>query len=62
MKYLIACQDLENDCDKVIEAKNAKELMKKLAKHVNDEHMIKEEQLREPNMIRKIKSSIKIEY
>jgi predicted small metal-binding protein len=55
----IACRDVEQNCDCIIEGESEEDLMKKAAEHAVKDHGYKEENVMTSEMKEKIRSHIK---
>jgi predicted small metal-binding protein len=61
MTQTLACKDLGMDCPFVAKADTEEELMEKAGKHGKEVHGYTDEQLNDPDMVKKIKAVIKKE-
>ncbi|GAG05918.1 unnamed protein product [marine sediment metagenome] len=61
MAKTMACQDLGVDCSYVAHGETEEELMADVAKHAKEVHRYTEEQLKDPEMMKKVKTAIKTE-
>ena len=59
MGYTLACKDLGVDCSYVAEGKNMKDLMNKAVKHGKKVHGYTDEQLKDPELLKKVKAAVK---
>ena len=61
MGLTLACRDLGTDCHYVARGKNEEELMEVMNKHAKEGHNFTDEQLRDPELAKKVKAAIKKE-
>ena len=61
MAKTMACQDLGVACSYVAHGETEDELMADIAKHAKEVHGYTEEQLEDPEMMKKVKAAIKTE-
>ena len=61
MVLTFACRDVGVDCDYVVRGNNEEELMANMAKHAKAVHDFTDEQLKDPEMMKKAKAVIKKE-
>ena len=61
MAMTLACRDLGENCHYVAGGETEKELMADADKHAKEVHGFTDEQLKDPEMMKKIKASIKKE-
>ena len=61
MAMTLACKDLGVDCPHVAHGENEGELMANAGKHAKQVHNYTDEQLSNPEMVKKIKAAIKSE-
>ena len=61
MALTLACKDLSSDCPYVAHGETEKELMADVAKHAKKVHSYTDEQLKDPEMMKKVKAAIKKE-
>lgn len=61
MAMTLACQDLGTDCSYVAHAKTEEELMANMGKHAKSVHGFTDEQLKDPEMMKKAQAAIKKE-
>lgn len=61
MAMTISCRDTGADCDYVARGETEEELMADVMKHGKEVHGFTEEQLKDPEMMKKIKAAIKRE-
>ena len=61
MAKTMACQDVGVDCPHVSRGETEEELMADVAKHGKEVHDYTEEQLKDPEMMKKVKAAIKTE-
>lgn len=59
MAMTVSCRDTGADCDYVARGETEEELMADVMKHGKEVHGFTEEQLKDPEMMRKIKTAIK---
>lgn len=61
MGMTLACRDSGIDCDYVTRGETVEEIMQDIAKHAKNVHGYTDEQLKDPELLEKIKSLIKTE-
>ncbi|GAG65512.1 unnamed protein product [marine sediment metagenome] len=61
MAKTMACRDVGVDCSYVAHGETEEELMADIAKHGKEVHGYTEEQLEDPEMMKKVKAAIKTE-
>lgn len=61
MAKTMACQDVGIDCPYVAHGETEEELMADVTKHAKEIHAYTEEQLKDPEMMKKVKAAIKTE-
>ena len=61
MAKTMACRDLGVDCFYVARGETEEKLMADVAKHAKEVHGYTEEQLEDPEMMKKVKAAIKTE-
>jgi predicted small metal-binding protein len=61
MALTVSCQDLDSNCTYVAHGETEKELMADMGKHAKEVHGYTDEQLKDPEMMKKIKAAIKKE-
>jgi len=61
MGMTVSCKDLDADCSYVAHGKTEEELMANMTKHAKKVHGYTDEQLNDPEMVKKIKAAIKKE-
>ncbi len=61
MAMTLACRDFESSCTYVARGDTEKELIANMEKHAKKVHGYTDEQLKDPEMIKKIKAAIKKE-
>jgi len=61
MAKTMACQDLGVDCSYVARGETEEELMADVAKHAKEVHGYTDEQLKDPEMMKKVEAAIKTE-
>jgi len=61
MAKTMACQDVGVDCSYVAHGETEEELMADVAKHAKEVHGYTEKQLKDPEMMKKVKAAIKTE-
>jgi predicted small metal-binding protein len=61
MAMTIACRDLGSKCDYVARGETEKELMADAVKHAKEVHRYTDEQLKDPEFMKKVKAAIKKE-
>ena len=61
MAKTMACRDLGVDCSYVARGETEEKLMADVAKHAKEVHGYTEEQLEDPEMMKKVKAAIKDE-
>jgi predicted small metal-binding protein len=61
MAMTLACRDVGTDCPYVARGETEEELMADIAKHGKEVHGYTEEQLKDPEMMKKVKAAIKTE-
>jgi len=61
MAKTITCRDLGVDCSYVAHGETEKELIADIAKHAKEIHEYTDEQLEDPEMMKKVKAAIKTE-
>lgn len=61
MAMTVSCRDTGADCDYVACGETEEELMTDVMKHGKEVHGFTEEQLKDPEMMKKIKAAIKRE-
>ena len=61
MAMILACRDVGVDCPHVSRGETEEELMADVAKHGKEVHGYTEEQLKDPEMMKKVKAAIKTE-
>ncbi len=59
MGCTLACKDLGVDCSYVAEGKNMKGLMSQAVKHGKEVHGYTDAQLKDPNLLKKVKATVK---
>lgn len=59
MAYTLACRDLGSDCPYVARGETMEELFADAAKHGKEVHGMTDEQLKDPEMMEKMKAVIK---
>lgn len=57
----MACRDLGVDCSYVAHGETEEELIADIAKHAKEVHEYTDEQLEDPEMMKKVKAAIKTE-
>ena len=62
MAKTLACRDVGIDCPHVARGETEEELMAEAAKHSKEVHGYTEEQLKDPEMMKKVKAAIKTEW
>jgi len=61
MAKTLKCRDVGVDCSYVARRETEEELMADVAKHAKEVHGYTEEQLEDPEMMKKVKAAIKTE-
>ncbi|GAH19191.1 unnamed protein product [marine sediment metagenome] len=61
MAKTLACRDVGVDCPYVSHGETEEKLMAEVAKHAKEVHGYTEEQLEDPEMMKKVKAAIKTE-
>lgn len=61
MAMTLACRDLGADCPYVARGETEEALMADVAKHAKEAHGYTDEQLKDPEMVKKVKAAIKKE-
>jgi len=61
MTLTLSCRDLGEDCNYVARGETEKELLADADKHAKEAHGFTDEQLKDPEMRKKIKAAIKKE-
>jgi predicted small metal-binding protein len=61
MTMTLACRDLGTDCPYVARGETEEELMADMVKHAKEVHSYTDEQLKDPEMMKKVKAAIKKE-
>jgi len=61
MAKTMACQDLGVDCSYVARGETEEELMADVTKHAKEAHGYTDEQLKDPEMMKKVEAVIKTE-
>ncbi len=61
MVMTLACRDLGSDCDYIARGKTEEKLMADMEKHAKEAHGLTEEQIKNPEMMKKVKAAIKKE-
>jgi predicted small metal-binding protein len=61
MRYKIACKDMGIDCDFVAHGDTEEEILEKASAHAKEVHGYTDEQLEDPEMVKKVKAAIKEE-
>jgi len=61
MAMTLACRDLDSDCPYVARGETEEELMADMGKHAKEVHGYTDEQLKDPEMMKKVKAAIKKE-
>jgi len=61
MAKTMACRDLGVDCSYVARGETEEELMADVAKHAKEVHGYTDEQLKDPEMMKKVEAAIKTE-
>ena len=61
MGKTLACRDLGTDCHYVARGKTEEELMADMDKHAKESHGFTDEQLKDPELMKKVKAAIKNE-
>ena len=61
MAMTLACRDLGEDCHYVAHGETEKELMADADKHAKEVHGFTDEQLKDPELIKRVKAAIKKE-
>ena len=61
MALTLSCKDLDSTCTYVAHGKTEEELIANMGKHAKKVHGYTDEQLNDPEMIKKIKAAIKKE-
>jgi len=61
MAMTLACKDLDSDCDHVARGETKEELMADAGKHAKEVHKYTDEQLQDPDMVKKIEAAVKTE-
>jgi len=59
MAKTMACRDVGVDCSYVARGETEEELMTNVTKHAKEVHGYTEEQLKDPEMMKKVKGAIK---
>ncbi len=61
MAKTMACRDVGLDCSYVVRGETEEELMTNVTKHAKEVHGYTDEQLKDPEMMKKVKAAIKTE-
>ncbi len=61
MAMTLACRDIGSDCPYIARGETEEELMADVVKHGKEVHGYTEEQLKDPEMMKKVKAAIKTE-
>ncbi|MEE9192699.1 MAG: DUF1059 domain-containing protein [Candidatus Aerophobetes bacterium] len=61
MAKTMACRDVGVDCSYVVRGETEEELMTNVTKHAKEVHGYTDEQLKDPEMMKKVKAAIKTE-
>jgi len=61
MAFTASCREAGADCDYVARGETEEELMADIARHGKEVHGFTEEQLKDPEFVKKVKSVIKSE-
>jgi predicted small metal-binding protein len=61
MTMTLACRDLETDCPYVARGETEEELMADMVKQAKEVHSYTDEQLKDPELMKKVKAAIKKE-
>ncbi len=61
MAMTLACRDLESDCTYVARGETEEELIADAEKHAKEVHGFTDEQLKDPELIKRVKAAIKKE-
>lgn len=61
MAMTLACRDIGSDCPYIARGEIEEELMADVVKHGKEVHGYTEEQLKDPEMMKKVKAAIKTE-
>jgi len=61
MAMTLACRDIGSDCPYIARGETEEELMAYVVKHGKEVHGYTEEQLKDPEMMKKVKAAIKTE-
>ena len=61
MVKTLACRDLGVDCQYVARGETEEELMANIGKHAKEVHSYTDEQLKDPELMKKVKAAIKEE-
>jgi len=61
MAKTLACRDMGVDCPYVSRGETEEELMADATKHVKEAHGYTDEQLKDPELMKKVKAAIKTE-
>lgn len=61
MAKTMACRDVGVDCSYVARGETEEELMADVTKHAKEVHAYTDEQLEDPEMMKKVKAAIKTE-
>ena len=59
MAFQLACQDVGISCDFIAKGETEEELLEEVAKHGKEVHGYTDEQLNDPEMMKKVKSAVK---
>ena len=59
MALQFACQDVGVTCDFIAKGETEEELLEQVAKHAKEVHGYTDEQLNDPEMMKKVKSAVK---
>lgn len=59
MALQFACQDVGVACDFIAKGETEEELLEQVAKHAKEVHGYTDEQLNDPEMMKKVKSAVK---
>ena len=60
MAFAAACRDMGMDCDFVCRGETIEEAMAEAAQHGKEAHGFTDEQLQEPNMMERMRESMKV--
>ncbi len=61
MTYSLVCRDLGSDCPFIAQGETEEEMMASMIKHSKEVHNYTDEQLNDPEMMRKVKAAIRKE-